>query len=119
LQDNQCKESGTQAECCQTGVLSGLVTIGPLSPVGGAKESRPPAPYAGAELVISQTAGNRTETAVTGQNGTYRIALPAGTYRVTLAALPDGQFTKDLPASVAIRQGEETRLNVHVDTGIR
>ena len=118
LQDGKGKETGMQAES-QTGVLIGKVTIEPLSPVGGVEESRPPAPYAGAKLIIAQTAGDKTETAITGRDGIYRINLPAGSYRVTMAELPAGQFTKDLPATVTIRQGEEARLDVRLDTGIR
>ena len=118
LEEKQPQKCGMQ-EDCQTGVLTGTVTKGPLSPVGGARESRPSARAAGAKLVITRTTGDKTETATTGQDGIYRIILPAGTYRVTISQLPAGQFTKDLPATVTIKPGEETRLDVRLDTGIR
>ena len=45
--------------------------------------------------------------------------LPPGTYRVEVGPLTGIEFTKDLPATVTVTAGQETRLDVHIDTGLR
>jgi len=56
---------------------------------------------------------------VTDNQGAYSVRLPSGTYRVETAPLVGIEFTKDLPATVTIAAGQETRLDVTIDTGIR
>lgn len=63
--------------------------------------------------------GMRSRTVVTDDRGAYHVNLPAGTYRIEMAPLTQGMFTKDLPATVTITEGKETRLDILVDTGIR
>ncbi len=56
---------------------------------------------------------------VTDAEGAYRISLAPGTYRVTMGPLAGLEFTKDLPATVTITAGQEARLDIHIDTGMR
>jgi len=104
------------------GVLTGAVQKGPLSPiVGGEGTPSPPPPayVSGVKIIISRADGQGLKSVVTDGRGTYRISLPAGAYRITMAPLLGGEFTKDLPADVSIKAGQTTRLDIHLDTGIR
>jgi hypothetical protein len=100
-------------------VIFGRVTMGPMSPVEGIEGSRGPAPFSGARIVISGLDGKEIRSAVTDTEGRYNINLPPGTYRVEMAPVGHGRFTKDLPATVTITEGQEARLDILVDTGIR
>ena len=51
--------------------------------------------------------------------GHFSVRLAAGTYQITMSSLYGAMFTKDLPATVTIVSGQETRLDIHLDTGIR
>jgi hypothetical protein len=48
----------------------------------------------------------------------YRVALPAGDYRVELDRRGIDR-TADLPRAVTIAAGQTTRLDLSIDTGIR
>lgn len=108
-----------------SGLLAGRVTVGPLPPGGGGP--RPPgpvpggsrAPVVGATIIVSQPGGTAVQSAVTDARGEYAVSVPAGTYRVTMDIPPNRGFTKDLPATVTITAGKETRLDIRIDTGIR
>jgi hypothetical protein len=56
---------------------------------------------------------------VTGADGRYVAVLPPGSYRVAVTSLTGIEFTKDLPATVTVTAGQETRLDVYIDTGLR
>jgi Carboxypeptidase regulatory-like domain len=101
------------------GTLTGRVIRGPTLPVGGPGISPPPSPpVAGADLKIVDSKGVVVATARTAGDGHYRVAVPPGQYRVERGASFSG-VTKNLPSLVAISPGQETRLDVLVDTGIR
>lgn len=99
------------------GALVGRVTRGPLSPVEGVGAARSALP--GAMIIISTPDGQEVASATTDAQGVYRMNLPLGTYRVTMAPLGGMEFSKDLPATVTIIRGRETRLDLRIDTGIR
>jgi hypothetical protein len=103
----------------QSGVLVGSVTKGPLFPV--ARRRAPPATLGVARARIDMTiAEEKPETSVvTDSSGNFRVKLPAGTYKITMPSLHGAMFTKDLPATVTITAGQEKRLDIHLDTGIR
>jgi hypothetical protein len=77
----------------------------------------PPAP--GVRVVAAGLDGRAAGSATTDSQGEYRIALPAGTYEVTVGALRPGEFVKGLPAAVTVRPGTETRFDILIDTGVR
>jgi hypothetical protein len=56
---------------------------------------------------------------VTGVDGGFGIAVPAGTYVVTLEARPSMGVAKNLPATVTVRPGQQTSIDIHLDTGLR
>lgn len=101
-----------------SGVLTGRVTRGPLTPVqqpGTPSESE----VSGARIDIATLDGKLVTSVETDSAGTFRADLPAGTYKITMPSLYGAMFSKDLPAIVSISGGEEKRLNIHLDTGIR
>ena len=105
-----------------TGTLTGQVTIGPLVPVMREGEIPPtPAPevYAARQIVIYKTNGT-TEVARAEINpqGVYEVELAVGTYVVDINH-SGIDSAAGLPATVEIREGDTTVLNVDIDTGIR
>jgi hypothetical protein len=104
-----------------SGVLVGNVTAGPMSPVAGIGHDRQPVPVAGARLVISRLDGQEVKSVLTDDRGAYSVVLPAGTCRIEMASptLRVGRGARNLPATITISEGKETRLDIFVDTGIR
>lgn len=102
----------------QSGLLTGIVTKGPISPV---ERSGIPSrlPVSGVKLIISDLNEREIKSVVTDKEGRYRVNLPAGTYHIDMSPLAHGEFTKDLPASVTLTEGKETRLDIRIDTRIR
>jgi hypothetical protein len=108
------------------GALFGRVTT-VLPPTVGAEEGRVPglvpsgssAPVAAASVGITATGSSHTWWVVTSVDGTFAISVPPGTYLVTLEARPAMGVAKNLPATVTVKAGEQTRLDIHLDTGLR
>ena len=100
-----------------TGVLAGSVLRGPTTSivVPGAAS----VPVAGAKVVVSTPGGGQVASDTTDAAGIYRVALQSGTYVVTLNTGVSYLFTKDLPATVNVEEGQTTTLNVLLDSGIR
>lgn len=106
-------------ETAGQGKLVGKVVRGPISPVvregmNGASESAPDV-----KLVIITPAGREIGTTTTNEQGVFSISLPPDTYRIETTSLKGMEFSKDLPATVVITEGRETRLDIHIDTGMR
>lgn len=101
------------------GVLSGKMTQYPTSPVEGMNTpSSKPVP--GIKLLILTMAGKEVNSLVTDHDGQYSVFLPPGSYRVEMSRNnADRRHTKDLPATVIIKEESETRLDIRIDTGIR
>jgi len=111
--------TGPDSISAGTGVLTGRVTRGPLSPVEGIPGARKAAAVSGFRIVISASQGRQVESVVTNDQGQYLVNLPPGSYRISTAALARGGSTKDLPATVTITEGKDTHLDIRIDTGIR
>jgi len=101
------------------GVLVGKVIMGPISPVVGAGDSGDAVGVPGVRLVISGMGGQEIKSVITDDKGVYSVSLPAASYRIDMPPLTGGRFTKDLPATVTITEGQETRFDIRIDTGIR
>jgi hypothetical protein len=78
-----------------------------------------PEPASGVTLFISTPTGQKIDSIVTDNRGTYSISLPPGVYQITMAPPGGLEFTKDLPATITITEKQETRLDIWLDTGIR
>jgi Carboxypeptidase regulatory-like domain len=99
------------------GVLVGSVSRGPVTPHGpvGGIWGGPVA----AALIDIATDDNKAITSVVSDSlGNFRVALPPGEYRVTMATVR-GARPRNMPANITIRAGSETRLNIFLDTGLR
>ncbi len=104
----------------EKGILEGKIAIGPLCPV----ERYPPDPHCQpteetykAYPIAVYASGTKVTQIQPFANGTYKIELPAGEYTVDLEK--QHRFGKNLPATVFIKKGEITTLNIDIDTGIR
>jgi len=102
-----------------SGILAGTLTKGPLSPVERPGTPARPSGVADAQIDIVTTEGKLLTSVETDSSGTFSVNLPAGTYKVTMPSLYGAMFTKDLPATVTIAAGQQTRLDIRLDTGIR
>jgi hypothetical protein len=109
----------TDAVAAPMGVLSGRVTRGPLSPVEVPGMPHPPNGVASARIEIERPGTTLRQSVKTDGAGAYSVVLPPGVYQITMPSLYGAMFTKDLPARVTIVSGAQTRLDIHLDTGIR
>jgi hypothetical protein len=100
------------------GELTGTVVLWPVTPAERpGMPSTAPAP--GVRIVVSGPDGREVRSMLTDAAGLYRTSLPPATYQVTIPQLPIPQHTKDLPAEVTITAGQERRLDIKIDTGLR
>jgi hypothetical protein len=104
------------------GYLEGQVTIGPLRPserLGEPPPPVPPAAYAARVIQVFAADGATLVTRVAiNPDGTYRVALPPGPYRVDLARAGRDR-ARELPTTVTIASGQTVRLDIDIDTGMR
>jgi hypothetical protein len=119
--NGQAQSSGTTAFCLtqeqskKAGKLIGRVTRGPTSPVEG-DDSPQPQPVSEAKVVISDSDGREIETVITDKSGNYSANLPHGTYDVALLSEKE---KSNRARRVTIVEGQITRLDIRIDTGVR
>lgn len=105
----------------ETGMLSGVVTIGPVCPVEreGVPCDIPPEVYTSRSIIVHSEDG---KTEVTRRNfnvdGTYEFSLEPGSYIIDIAKTGIDS-SSDLPKEILIKSGEVLELNFDIDTGIR
>ena len=99
------------------GVLLGSVSRGPLTPheEAGARQGNP---VEGARIVVSTIDNKPVTTIVSDSSGNFKISLPPGKYRLTTEAV-DGARPRNMPATVSLTAGKETRFDFFFDTGLR
>ncbi|HEX4521845.1 MAG TPA: hypothetical protein VH063_19985 [Gaiellaceae bacterium] len=88
-----------------SGVLRGVVTRGPTCSKG---RPRPCAPMPDVKLVFLRN-GSPVARTTSGDLGTYRIRLSAGTYGIRLPGRRNW-----LPARARVRRGQVTRVDIAV-----
>jgi len=110
------------------GILQGHISIGPICPV----ERNPPDPncqpteetYAAYTLTVYGIGAGDPGVPIEvtkfqgDKNGNYRIELPEGTYEIIFPPL-GGSGISSFHATVEIKSGETTNLDIDIDTGIR
>ena len=105
----------------ETGLLQGIVTIGPLSPVENPDE-RPPVPcevYEARKIMVYDKSGRNLLYQVDiGCDSRYRAELNPGTYMVDINHVGI-DTSSDVPKQVVIMPGITFRLDIDIDTGIR
>jgi hypothetical protein len=106
---------GASASESEGSGLFGVVRRGPITPVCVAE--RPcSAPAAGVSLVFAR--GSREiARAKSGRDGSYRVSLAAGLYRVRGFVNERRRVLK--PVEVRVPAGRVARVNFMLDTGIR
>jgi hypothetical protein len=105
----------------ETGLLQGLVTIGPIQPVElpGVTATIPPEVYEARKVLVYNEAGSRLiKTVDLGPDGRYRIELAPGTYTVDINYL-GVDSSDDVPRQIEIKSGLTVRVDIDIDTGIR
>lgn len=108
------------------GVLFGRVTT-VVPPTTGDGEERAPgpipggssAPVAAASIGIAPVGSRQMWRVVTSVDGSFAIAVPPGTYRVTLEARPGMGVPRNLPATVTVNAAQQARLDIYLETGLR
>lgn len=111
----------TKRLTARSGVLTGHVMIGPMTPVQ--REDEPPqaAPaeaFTSRQVEVRRVAGGPVllRTRLHG-DGSYRLRLAAGTYVVDV--VPGGFEKGKGPQTVTVRRGQTTQADFDIDTGIR
>ena len=107
-----------------TGWLRGTISIGPICPV----EKIPPDPAclptaetykAYPVSVYSSDRKSKIGQLNPSLDGSFSIELPEGNYLVVLEKTQNNIGRSNLPSEVSINSGDETVLNISIDTGIR
>ena len=97
------------------GSLHGVVMRGPITPVCMVGK---PCDAPAAHLRLEFVRNGRSFATTTDANGRFRIRLPVGTYAVMTLPVPTvGRGVE--PRSVRVVAHRDTRVDFHVDTGIR
>ncbi|MGA2933919.1 MAG: hypothetical protein ABSD81_02040 [Methanomicrobiales archaeon] len=104
-----------------SGYLEGTVTIGPLCPVEPCQVSPDvlAEAYEARKIVVtavgSPLPGKVLDLDTT---GSFVTSLAPGTYTVDINRIGIDR-SPDVPKTVEIRPGEQVRLEIHIDTGLR
>ena len=105
----------------ETGILQGLVTIGPIEPVErpGVTPTIPPEVYEARKVLVYNEAGSRLiKTVDLGPDSRYRVELAPGAYTVDINHL-GVDSSGDVPRQIEIKSAEMVRVDIDIDTGIR
>jgi hypothetical protein len=98
------------------GVLEGTVTVGPRCPVEPCPSPEPPDWYTSREIVVTQY-GREVVRQHLDTAGRYRLELPAGHFEARIQ--PGGISAAGEARDATVYEGEATRLDFAIDTGIR
>ena len=104
-----------------SGILQGLVTIGPITPVErpGEKPPVPPEVYEARKIMVYDKSGkNLIKQVDIGGEGRYEAKLKPGTYTIDINHIGIDS-SDDVPKQVEIQSGITIRLDIDIDTGIR
>ena len=105
-------------ETGQTGI-AGVVVAGPTCPVETVGDPAcAPRQVGGATIVAADEAGNEVATVVSGLDGSFFLAVPAGSYIVT-GTMVEGLMGAPDPSTVTVVEGGVAQIQLAYDTGIR
>jgi len=115
----------SNADNHDNGILTGNVTVGPLTPVervGATPIMPPPEVFTSRHLIVYAADGSTKVADVdilpAGYHGTYSVSLSPGTYVLDYRHEGVGRASP-LPKQVTIEAGKTTIVDVDIDTGIR
>src|SRR5712691_685298 len=95
--------------------LRGLVVFSPTRPV--CIEGQPCSKPAAHVLIVFLRTGRVAARVTTGADGTYRVSLLPGTYRVSAPGRRVGSGVT--PRTVRVPDGRTARADLEIDTGIQ
>jgi len=105
-----------------SGILQGIVTIGPITPVErpGEKTPIPPEVYEARKIMVYDKSGKELiqQVDIDNESGWYVAHLKPGTYAIDINRI-GMDSSDDVPQQVEIQLGITTRLDIDIDTGIR
>jgi heat shock protein HslJ len=104
-----------------SGILQGIVTIGPITPVErpGERSPIPPEVYEARKRMIYDRSGRTLIQQIDiHSEGRYVAHLKPGTYTVDINRI-GMDSSDDVPQQVEVQLGITTRLDIDIDTGIR
>lgn len=116
-----CRQSGTV-----TGLLQGVITIGPITPVEKPGENPPVSPevFTSRKIMVYDVSGktlvNEVSIRQIGQSATgyYTVQLVPGTYTVNIKQ--NGMDRSgEVPKQMTISANQTVTLDINIDTGIR
>jgi hypothetical protein len=114
-----CATSGNQAG---TGILTGKVTVGPLTPVERVDVTPAvpdPAVFTSRKLLLYEAYGKTPVEEIpihaAGYYGVYNVTLKPGTYKLGYNYMGSIRFLPEF----MIESGKTTTVDVDIDTGIR
>jgi hypothetical protein len=114
-----CATDGSHAG---TGILTGKVTVGPLTPVKRVDVTPPvpdPAVFTSRKLLLYAADGKTLIQEIgiqaAGYYGVYNVTVMPGTYKLGYNYMGSVRFLPEL----TIEAGKTTTLDVDIDTGIR
>jgi hypothetical protein len=115
-----------QTHVPETALISGAVTIGPVTPVEQPGQCPPVSPefFSSRKIMIYNESGDKLLQQVDihqiGQtaNGYYKILIAPGTYTIDInhAGI---DHADGLPQKITIATGESVTIDANIDTGIR
>ena len=105
-----------------SGILQGLVTIGPITPVErpGEKPPIPPEVYEARKIMVYDKSGKKLiqQVDIDSEGRWYVAHLKPGTYTIDINRI-GMDSSDDVLKQVEIQLGITTRLDIDIDTGIR
>ena len=105
-----------------SGILQGIVRIGPITPVErpGEKPSIPPEVFEARKIMVYDKSGKTLiqQVDIDSEGQWYVAHLKPGTYTIDINRIGIDS-SDDVPQQVEIQLGITTRLDIDIDTGIR
>jgi hypothetical protein len=101
------------------GTVSGVVAIGPwtpVEPVGGSHP--PPEVYTSRRIILEGTLLPRVEIPMNG-TGHFTAKVRAGIYTLTMSNCTFLGCSRVFPMTVTVKPDQTTTLSIEIDTGIR
>ncbi|MDG6967699.1 MAG: hypothetical protein JRN03_08250 [Nitrososphaerota archaeon] len=120
-------QASSTSSSAADGVLSALVTIGPIAPACSTNTTAGAVPsgYSSIEAVVTAQSGRNLTLPVNwtsdgcNVSGRFQAFLAPGIYELSLSPCTFLGCRSSLPESFTINPGEQTTISVSVDTGIR
>ena len=119
--DHMTSPASSSLRTGATGILQGVVTIGPNCPVESLDHPclTLPSTFTSHKLVILNERGQQAIQVDIDGMGNYKTELMLGIYTVDFTPRDIGLPGSFQPPTAEIREGETTTLNIDIDTGIR